>query len=1102
MSTFFDWRQHAVHLWLTGALVCLVASAARAQQPGAALGAPKDPVLEMEFKFAEELIKASMPDYAQIVIDRIAPTPENRIRIEVLKVQGMIALGEFDKVRQIIAQRPDQTSPETWALRLALADGHFAWGQFKEARSLYTQFFKAYPDKPPEALNDFFRDSAYKFAQMLLLIGEEEEAIKAYQTVLKAELDDNVKRQIVAETAELMLKLAEPLPPAERKRRIPEIEKLLDSILYGGVDLWFGKAMAMTAHLRLLADDVEGAMFIIESNWDQLVELDGILRAHDEEHGGNFIRFSPLAHVRYMLADIQLAEARKIKPWPPTGQDRVRAFELLAESRDERGRRRDGAFRHYLNVFYQYSASQWAPEAGRKAEEVKRLIEEDIKPAKFEVRIDPERVAEVERAQFQEARVLFNQQQFAQAAEAYIRVLNIFPETETSVAALGELALCYIEIPLVSKVDDAGSEEYERNVQMLAGYMSERFNKNAELSTPAGDRVLRVAAKYEELGRRARRNQIQDIFFAHFPEHPRTPGLLYTVAQERFEAKDLDGALGYFTQIATNYPGNRVYFPALNRMAQIYHTQDEYLLEMETLDKLVDELGKETSPGHLYVGAQYRLAHAHRARGVQLIRSAREPVEEEPASDPAPIVADEPESAEPPADPLAEGETHVRNAIQRYTQLRDLLSGDQVGLYQSTADETENNRRMMEGCLFYIGYCHSLLTSDPDEAEKNRRHALTMYENLLKRYPKSPFAPAAYSQIGTLWTILQEPERAREALDRLRKEHPESPEARLALYQLGVNLLELGMRAEAAKVFAEMFRGGTEYTPVQIMTAGTELNRAGEHEIALQAFDRIAGDVKPGTGMHERALLGRGEALLGVGRFDDARQSLETLVEQYPKSRNVLPASTLLAKAYAELAMRERDASKRLNMFNEAVKRLNHVRRFDKTRVDRARSNLAVANIFSLRVKAEEKFGTPESVKENIPRAIVPLLTMIIGAQYDNLEELPYIEEAYYRIVPLYIQDERWLDARTHAEDYIKHFPRGRYLSEIRQWRGQAETRMVMLGISREEEAVEMMDVPPYEDLDGDMDDDLGDLPTEPAPADAPDEENKEEGPHEENDTE
>ena len=1069
----FNTRLHRIRLvYITGALAFLtLVGALQAQMPGNALAGAVDPVQELEFKFAEALIDSGMPDYAKIVLDRIPKTRENQIRMEVLEIRGLIALGRFDEVRQIIARRPDQNSPGTWAMKLALADGHFAWGQFKEARTLYTQFFKAYPDAPPEELNTFFRDSAYKFAQMLLLIGEEREAIKAYQTVLKAELEDHVKRQITTETAELMVKVAENLPSAERKRMIPEIEKLLDAVLYGGVDLWFGKAMALTAHLRLMSDDVEGAMFILESNWDQLVELDGILRHEEKETGQNLTRFSPLAHARYMMGDMLLTEAKKIKPWPPTGDNRVKAFELLAESRDSRGRRKDGAFRHFLNVFYQYPASQWAPAAGRKAEEVKRMIEEDIKPRKFDYTIDPERVAAVEREQFQVARVLYNQQQFAQAAEAYIRVLNIFPETETAVAALGELALCYIEIPLVGTVDDATREESERMVDMLVSYISERFNKSPHLSTLAGDRVLRIAGKFEELGRRTKRDGVYNVFFSSFTEHPRTPALLYSVAQENLDANNLDGALAYFTQIATNYPGNRVYFPSLSRIAQIHNRRENVAEEMTVLQKLVEELDKETSPGHLLAGALYRLAYAHRSMGIQLLRSDREDKKEDETD--ADTAADpKPEDEAPVKDPKAEGEKHILVAIDRYTKLREMLSGEDAGRFQSSAEEAENNQRMIEGCLFYIGFCRSLLTQPPDKVNDHRRQAIAMYENLLKRHPKSQFAPPAYSQIGTLWTILEEPEKAREALNRLQKEHPDSPEAKNALFMLGMNLLELGMRAEAVKIFSEMFRSTGTYSPFQIMTAGNELNKAGQHEIALQAFNQIMSGLKPGTSMHELAVLGRGQALLETGDFAEAIKMLETVVTMYPKSRSIVPASTFLSRAYAETAMRESDAARRLELFNEAVRRLNHVRKFDKTRVDRAKSNLAVANIFTLRVKAEEKFGTPESVKENIPRAIVPLLTMIIGAQYDNPEELPYIEEAFFRILPLYIQDERWRDAYQQAEEYIEHFPRGRYLSEIRQWRGQAETRMVMLGIARDEgdETTATDYVPPDDDLEDHVD--------------------------------
>ncbi len=1006
---------------LSACLGGLGAVSGTAQQPAAGLGKQIDPAVRMELDFAEKLIEHRMHDYAQFVLGRIPDSDSVRSEKAVLEIRGMLGTGNFAEANAIIARRPDQHSAETWAMKLAMADAYFAWGKYDDFRKIYVQFFKSHPGAPPPALNDLYRDAAYTYARMLMMINEDDEAVKAYKSALRAKLDRDAQRLLLSELSELMLKIAESAPPTARANLLREIEKYLEKILYGGIDLWFGKALAMTAHARLMRGDTAGAIRILEDSMEQLVELDGILRQQEEESGESYTQMSPLAHARYMLGDIMLEQAKKIQPWPPVGENRVKAFQLLAEAKDAQGRRRDGALRHFMNVLYNYPGSQWAPEAGKKAEEVRRMIEQDIKPRVFNIEIDPERLAAVESAQFQTARVLFNQQQFEKAAEAYLRVLNIFPESETAIAALGELALCYIEIPLVGEVTDAQREYCENMVDLLVRYLGERFNKNADLSVQAGDRVLRVAGKYEELGRRRRRDALQDVFFQFFTGHPRTPALLFTVAQEALDSKNIDGAMAYFTRIADSYPGHRVYYPALNRMAQAHNQKGETDKEIAMLQRMVAELAKEEQPGPLYPGALYRLAHARRAAGLQNLRAQEE-------------------------DKKIQGEKTVLEAMELYRELEKLLSGDVVK-YQSTAEDAETVRRIREGSAFYIAFCTSLLTRPPEELEPRRRRAIESDEALLKQNPKSEFAPAAYSQIGTMWTLLQDAEKARDALDRLQKEHPQSPEAQNALFMLGMNLLELGMRDEATKVFVEMFRSTGTYSDRQVLAAGNELNKAGEYEIALQAFDRILGGAQTGTAEHEMTQLGRGRALLELGRHADAATALQMVVDLYPKSRSVVPASLFLSRAHAELAMNESDAAKRRHHFNEAIKRVNFVRRYDKTPQDRAKSTLAVADIRVLQVKAEEKFGTPETVRKNLPPAIMPLLTMIMSAQYDNIEMRPFIEEAFHRIVPLSIQDERWRDAYDQCQEYLKHFPRGRYVNAIREWRGQAQTRMVLLGI-------------------------------------------------------
>ena len=65
-----------------------------------------------------------------------------------------------------------------------MADAHYAFQNYKEADTLYRDFFKKV-DKPARGLVSFYRDSAYKYAQMLLYMNRDEEALTAYRLLFK-----------------------------------------------------------------------------------------------------------------------------------------------------------------------------------------------------------------------------------------------------------------------------------------------------------------------------------------------------------------------------------------------------------------------------------------------------------------------------------------------------------------------------------------------------------------------------------------------------------------------------------------------------------------------------------------------------------------------------------------------------------------------------------------------------------------------------------------------------------------------------------------------------------------------------------------------------
>jgi tetratricopeptide (TPR) repeat protein len=312
----------------------------------------KDPALQLELEYVRGLQELQLPEYADLVIGVIKTKyPQAAAEIKVLELRGLLEQGKFDEVKAIIAKQAQQDSNETWAMKIALADGFYAWGKFPEARGIYEAFFKRYPQEPPPAINDFFMQAAYKYAQMLVLVGDRKGAVGAYRTALRAKMERYVSRQLIAELAELILTVAEDAPAAERTTLCAEADKLACDLLWQN-DLWFGRAVVIRAHVELLKGNADGAAKMIADYRPQLKEIDDALKAEAAKGKEDLTRLSPMAQCRYLLGVIMHDKAGKILG---AGGDKKEALDLLiGKTEAKTGKRADGAYQHLINVFVLY----------------------------------------------------------------------------------------------------------------------------------------------------------------------------------------------------------------------------------------------------------------------------------------------------------------------------------------------------------------------------------------------------------------------------------------------------------------------------------------------------------------------------------------------------------------------------------------------------------------------------------------------------------------------------------------------------------------------------------------------------------------------------
>jgi len=958
------------------------------------------PQQQLEVHYATRLLEAGMADYSQRVIERSGLPAEV---ITMLQLRTLGALGKFDEARALIGRRPDQHSAETWSLKAMLADAYFAWGRYGEARGIYTSFFERFPDGPSEDVKLFFIESAYKYAQMLILMGEPDAAVRAFDTALKARPERHIQRQILGEQAELLMSLASRTEGGARTRYLAQAEPIITTLLWVQ-DVWFGKAIVMLAHSKVLQGDLAEAMRLIEDYTPELRRIDDALKAESEETGQDLTKLSPMAQCRYMLGVMLQDEAENLLK----AGDHARAKELLIGT--VTGRRQDGseartagALQHFLNVFVRYPNTTWAPEAGNRFQQVRDKLNREF-DRDVQVNVTPEQWDAVQRAQFREARVLFNQQQFTEATEAYEKVLTLFPEQEASVRALGELAACYIE------------DDEHLMVEMIIRYLSERFSRHADFMVAAGDQVVRIAFTYTERGMPERADQAYADFFRFFSRHPRTPGELARYGGTAMRQGDLESAARYYGQLIEDHLDSPVGTDALSMLAQIYGQQENYTNQIATLNTLVERLEASDRPGHMLANSMFRLAQALNDYGRR---------------------HDDP--------------SYTAQAERRFRDIENLLSDPEARLrYQNSADEARANERILQGAMFYRAMINAQRQTVPANVQEayNRRHerevppelilqvfkrrAITMLLELVEQFPASDFAPPALSQAGTLYTVLGDAENASATLQRLQREYTDSDYARNARFMVGINLLEIGMRREAIREFRAMFADAGDYSPGQILSAARELVKAGEYTIAAQAFEQVLARSDERS-LVEPARVGLGASLTELGRYDEAVEVLERVLTDHPQSGHTIEVSRRLARSYAEQGREESDSRRRQELFNNAVRAMRTARQFAREQGLQTALDVETAQLLVRRARAEARHGAETRAREILNDAIAAYQSVILFRNPTAEDTRRHVQSALAECLPLLVEIERYDDALEDAERYLRLYPQGPHVLDVRQ---------------------------------------------------------------------
>jgi outer membrane protein assembly factor BamD (BamD/ComL family) len=178
------------------------------------------------------------------------------------------------------------------------------------------------------------------------------------------------------------------------------------------------------------------------------------------------------------------------------------------------------------------------------------------------------------------------------------------------------------------------------------------------------------------------------------------------------------------------------------------------------------------------------------------------------------------------------------------------------------------------------------MTNPEAKLQMFRENAAKSYEDYLSAYPEGRYSTNAYVRLGTIYTALGDAEKSRDALDRLSKAFPNSPEAKNAKPQLAKSLIEMGMKKEGTEIYAEMLRTDGAYTAWQFVNAGEALIEARSWSLANDAFEKAIH--KAGTNQLltvARARLGEAKALYKQKSYVQARDALDQFLDDPKMSK-------------------------------------------------------------------------------------------------------------------------------------------------------------------------------------------------------------------------
>ena len=1020
-------------LLAAAALAALVPAGARAQ---AVVSDQDAKILSQEMKYVDALNRAGFPDYADLVLRDIqAKYPAAKAKLKVKMLEQVLQLGNFEEAQGIIDKEPNQDAPETWAMKLTMADYLFARGRYDEAFATYNALFKKYGSAPPKEIVEFYVNSYYKFAQMLKFQKKDKEAADALEKLLAvAGLPADMKRPVLFDHAQTLVKVASEAGKGGAGGYITRANKSIEALLWTQ-DVWFGRSVALMAHIKVIEGKVDEAQKLVEDYMPMLVQLEEALIEAGKEDGEDYLGLSPIPEVRYLMGVMYQEEADKL-----VTQSKSEAGKKKTDLEDKAGELYGLALRELVNVYIKYPSYAWAIEAMSRHEQINKALDE----LGFEVAdsTTPAQKAQVAKKQFESAHMFYHQNRFEEAIKQFETVLKSFPEVvPESIRALVVLAQAAVEYG-ESQEEEEAQQYWQLYSGAVAGYIADRFARSTkEGMTLAGDQLRSLQSFYATHNLPELSQQARSDFFRLYPEHPAAANTVMQEAERLYKDGSYEEAMPLYRLLMENYTKNAVSWPAQRRLADCYGKTGRPEEELNVRSNYLARVEHKKNPGNDLITAQYSYLKALRTLRANALREATLAYDEARRG--------EAKSAEEGKDPVEEAvaalkaaNDGVRGMLNEHTKLiRRLTDKEQRAKFEVSAKQKDLNDQILQSALFDHAFCLASLNQPEAQLPKYKQLAIKDYERILELFPKAQGVPIVLLQLGTLYSTIRTDDeaeaeantkKASDYFDRLSKDYPESEQAKNALYLQAKALMELGYRPEAIKKYGEMISTpGGKYTPLQLAKAAEELVAAKAWEQAEKGFQAALAGAKPDdAALRNMIEMGLMQILVSQKKYTEAVPRLKKFLEDTPRFHRTAEVLELLRTACVEAAVAEPDKKKRSVLFkdaNDASAKLKAYRRGDRAALE---LQLQHGDIMEKQYKAAVDFKADDA--EDILRSSANYYQRIIttfGANPKNAEILEPLAQVYQRSIQTLMQMKTysdgssvWPDVQYECGHYLKLF--------------------------------------------------------------------------------